>query len=130
MAAVHGVPVAPYAPFAVAPGQTLKVGRVKAAGLHEKCAQLPLVDPVPYVDPIGRNTEHAMSVGLFHGTVGAAKHLIHQLSDALGGHARVLATGGDAPRIAPFLPEIHEVIPNLTLEGLLHSWRAAVPKKT
>ena len=33
-ATLDGVPVAPYAPFAVAPGQTLKVGRVKGAGLR------------------------------------------------------------------------------------------------
>lgn len=107
-------------------GGTIGPGlRIQAAALHEKCAQLPLVDPVPYVDPIGRNTEHAMSVGLFHGTVGAAQHLIRQLTEALGGHARVLATGGDAVRLAPFLPVIHEVVPNLTLEGMLHAWRAA-----
>ncbi len=106
-------------------GGTIGPGlRIQAAALHEKCAQLPLVDPAPCVDPIGRNTEHAMSVGLFHGTVGAARHLIRQVSDALGGHARVLATGGDAARIAPFLPEIHEVIPSLTLEGMLHVYRS------
>ncbi|MCC6740669.1 MAG: type III pantothenate kinase [Planctomycetia bacterium] len=106
-------------------GGTIGPGlRIQAAALHEKCAQLPLVDPVPYVDPIGRNTEHAMSVGLFHGTVGAAQHIIRQLGEALGGRAHVLATGGDASRLAPFLPAIHEVVPNLTLEGLLHAWRA------
>ena len=109
-------------------GTTAPGLRIQAAGLHENCAQLPLVDPAPYVDPIGRNTEHAMSVGLFHGTVGAAKHLIRQLSEALGGGARVIATGGDAARIVPFVPEIDEVIPNLTLEGLLRSWRATGAK--
>ncbi len=106
-------------------GGTIGPGlRIQAAALHEKCAQLPQVDPVPYVDPIGRNTEHAMSVGLFHGTVGAARHIIRQLSDALGGGVRVLATGGDAPRLAPFLPEINEVVPSLTLEGMLHAYRS------
>ncbi|HEY3697012.1 urea carboxylase [Phenylobacterium sp.] len=33
-AALDGVPVEPYAPFAVAAGQTLKIGRVKGAGLR------------------------------------------------------------------------------------------------
>lgn len=110
-------------------GGTIGPGlRIQAEALHEKCAQLPLVDPTPYVDPVGRNTQHAMSVGLFHGAVGAARHLIRQLSEAVGGGARVLATGGDAARLVPFLPEIHEVLPNLTLEGLLHAWRAQIPR--
>jgi type III pantothenate kinase len=104
--------------------------RVQAAGLHERCAQLPLVNPAPYVDPIGRNTEHAMSVGLFHGTVGAARHIIRQLSDALGGGAHILATGGDALQLAPFLPEIQEVVPELTLVGTLHAWRASEAKRS
>ena len=103
--------------------------RIQAAALHGECAQLPLIDPAPYADPIGRNTEHAMSVGLLQGTVGAARHIIRQLSDAVGGGARVLATGGDALRLAPFLPEIHEVVPELTLVGMLHAWRAAEAKK-
>ncbi|KAF0241299.1 MAG: type III pantothenate [Planctomycetota bacterium] len=99
--------------------------RLQAEALHEKCAQLPLVDPAPHVDPAGRDTAHAMSVGLFHGTVGAARYIIRQLSDAVGGSARVIATGGDAPRLAPHLPEIHEVVPELTLAGMLHAWRSA-----
>ena len=103
---------------AIAPGL-----RIQALALHEHCAQLPLVDPAPYVEPIGRNTQHAMSVGLFHGQVGAARHILRQFAEKLGA-PRILATGGDAARFAPFIPEIHEVAPNLTLEGLLHAWRA------
>ncbi|NUN48212.1 MAG: type III pantothenate kinase [Candidatus Brocadiae bacterium] len=105
---------------AIAPGL-----RISAAALHEKCAQLPLVDPAPFLDPVGRTTEHAMSVGLFHGLVGAARHLIRQMSESLGGGARVVATGGDAGRLKPYLPEIHDLVPNLTLVGLLHAWRAS-----
>ena len=103
---------------AIAPGL-----RIKALALHEHCAQLPLVDPTPYVNPIGRSTAHAMSVGLFHGQVGAARHILQQICGTLGGRPRVFATGGDAVRFAPFLPEVHEVAPNMTLEGLLRAWR-------
>jgi type III pantothenate kinase len=109
---------------AIAPGL-----RIQAAALHEKCAQLPLVDPAPYVDPIGRNTLHAMSVGLFTGATGAARHLIRLTAEALGGSPRVLATGGDAARFAPYIPEIDEVVPNLTLEGVLHAYRSATARK-
>jgi type III pantothenate kinase len=105
---------------AIAPGL-----RIQALALHEKCQQLPLIDPAPYVDPVGKNTAHAMSVGMFHGQVGAARHLLRQIGEAVGGAPRLLATGGDAARFAPFLPEIHEVVPNLTLEGVLHAYRAS-----
>ncbi len=106
------------------------VGGVIAPGLsamtdylHEKTALLPRIEIREPRGVIGKSTEHAMLVGAVHGYRGLVRELILRLKDELGvKKIPVVATGGYARLIAARLPEISAVVPNLTLEGLRHSF--------
>jgi type III pantothenate kinase len=69
---------------------------------------------------IGKNTEEAIAAGILHGATGAVANLVIVAGMTLGEDAAVLLTGGDAERIAAFLPsDCQEVCPDLVLEGLV-----------
>jgi len=74
---------------------------------------------------IGRSTEEAMLVGAVHGYRGLVRELIIELKRELRvKKLPVVATGGYAKLIAAKLPEISDVEPDLTLEGLRLVWQA------
>lgn len=106
------------------------VGGVIAPGLaamtdylHEKTALLPRVKIHDVSHAIGKNTKEAMCIGAVHGYRGLIRELITELKQELGAdQLPVAATGGYAKLIARRLPEITQVAPNLTLEGLRLSW--------
>ncbi len=104
---------------AIYPGLAMMAG-----ALADGTAQLPRI-AVPDAAPlVGRNTEEAIAAGLLHGTAGAVANLIIVASEVVGESARVFLTGGDAPRVANFLPpDCREVSPDLVLDGLAIAYR-------
>ncbi len=93
--------------------------------LHEKTALLPRIKIVEPKGVIGRSTEQAMLSGAVYGYRGLVRELIHQLKrDMKAPHLPVVATGGYADLIAADVPEIIEVEPDLTLEGLRLVWES------
>jgi len=87
--------------------------------LHEKTALLPRIRIAEPRGVIGRNTREAMLVGAVYGYRGLVRGLIQEVRRELGARQLpVVATGGYATLLARHLPEINEVRPNLTLEGL------------
>ena len=87
--------------------------------LHEKTALLPRIKIREPRRVIGRSTAEAMLSGAVHGYRGLIRGLIAELKLELAvENLSVIATGGYAALIARKLPEIHHVIPGLTLEGL------------
>ena len=104
---------------AIAPGL-----RLSARALNQGAAQLPYVEPVPVGSPLGRHTEESMVAGCFYAQVGLAKEVIERLRLELGSKPRVYATGGDATAIAPYVPAIDEVVPELTLEGIARTYHS------
>ncbi len=66
-ATLDGVPVAPYAPFQIAAGQTLKIGRVKGAGLRGFLAVAGGIDTPPYLE-----SRATFTLGGFGGHAGRA----------------------------------------------------------
>jgi type III pantothenate kinase len=67
---------------------------------------------------IGKNTIRSIQAGFVFGFTGLVKELVERIQDELGGSARVIATGGLAPVIAPEIKVIEAVEPNLALIGL------------
>ncbi|MBK8575672.1 MAG: type III pantothenate kinase [Elusimicrobia bacterium] len=103
---------------AIAPGP-----QMSAEILYQRTAKLPLLGA--FCQPphaIGKNTQDSIASGLFHGYVGLTRGLIAQLAKEMGGKPSILATGGLSPLLAPSLPEINDVVPDLTLEGLWRIW--------
>ena len=87
--------------------------------LHEKTAQLPRIRLQEPRAAIGRNTVEAMRVGTMTGYRGLIREVLHGIQEQLGtSGTRTVATGGYARQVARNLPEIGQIHPHLTLEGL------------
>ena len=100
--------------------------RLSAKALHDCTALLPEIAPQAVDSALGRNTQAAMAAGVFYGQVGMAKEIIAQLAAELGEGPMIIATGGDAPLVAPRLPAVDEIVPALTLEGIALTYYACV----
>jgi len=68
---------------------------------------------------IATTTDASIQVGLMHGAIHAIRGLIADIRGELNApDATVIATGGMARIIAPLLPEVTAIEPNLVLEGI------------
>ncbi len=109
----------------IAPGP-----RMAAESLARRTAKLPLLSGFHKpARAIGTNTLDSIASGLYHGYVGLTREILRRLMREMEGTPAVLATGGLAPLIAPEIPGIKEVVPDLTLEGLWLIWRLNRSKK-
>lgn len=113
--------------FDVVSAERCYIGGVIAPGLeamtsylYNKTALLPKLSLSEPRRAVGKSTRAAMMSGAIFGYRGLVKEILAQISrEAFGGRRpRVIATGGYAHLIAKKLPEIDEVHPHLTLEGL------------
>jgi type III pantothenate kinase len=121
----------------LAPGE-IYVGGVIAPGLaamtdylHQRTALLPKIELLEPPDAIGKSTQHAMLAGAVYGYRGLVREILAQIQKSLGLRRRphIVATGGYAELIAAGLPEIENVHPRLTLEGLRLIATRSFPKK-
>ncbi len=106
-------------------GKPRFIGGVIAPGLGamgqylaRNTALLPALEPAMAARAIGRSTEEALHSGSCHGYAGLVRGILTALAEELGETPAVIATGGDAPLLAFWLPEITSVRPWLTFEGL------------
>ncbi|MDG2487974.1 MAG: type III pantothenate kinase [Roseibacillus sp.] len=86
--------------------------------LHRNTALLPEIDLQEPSSAIGKSTTDAMRSGAVHGYRGMVREVLGAIQNELDENPTVLATGGDATLIAAGLPEIMEVVRNLTLQGI------------
>jgi type III pantothenate kinase len=117
---------------AIAPGLNISTD-----ALFHAAARLPRVELCAPGDgkTLARHTAASMQAGLVFGYAGLTKELIQRAcaevlereSEAGKNAVRVLATGGLAELIAPFVPQISTVEPSLTLEGLRLIWERSRP---
>lgn len=99
---------------AIAPGLN-----IQSEALHQFTARLPRVEIGPPASPLATNTRDALRSGLFFGYVGLIEGLVTRLRKEMGTpHAKVIATGGHAPLVAPHCPSIDIVDLELAFEGL------------
>jgi type III pantothenate kinase len=111
--------------FDVVSGEPAYCGGVIAPGLGAmsgyltaKTALLPQIELHEPRATIGKSTVEAMQAGAVYGYRGLVREILLRLKAEMAGTPRVIATGGDAALIARGLPEIDEVDPWITLEGL------------
>ena len=88
-----------------------------ARALHELTAQLPLIDPQPAGQSVGRNTKDAMNIGTVIGLAGLVDRLIEHVSGGLEA-PQVLVTGGRAALLGPYIRSAYRFEEHLTLLGL------------
>ncbi len=97
----------------IAPG----VG-ISSEALFQRAAKLPRVELVKPKTVIGRSTIRSMQSGIIYGAVGQVDEIVRRMKQEMGGHPRVVATGGLSPLIARESSEIDVIDPDLTLDGL------------
>jgi type III pantothenate kinase len=87
--------------------------------LYERAAKLPKVELAPPRMLIGKSTVDAIRSGIVYGFAGQVEGIVRRLRAELGEDTTVIATGGLAEALVPFIREtIDEVDDMLTLTGL------------
>lgn len=102
-----------YVGGSIAPGLLISVD-----ALFQRASKLPRVEIARPREAVGRNTVHSIQSGIFYGYVALVDGMVRRIQKETGVRARVIATGGLAPLIAPECSTIDEVDEFLTLEGL------------
>jgi type III pantothenate kinase len=101
---------------AIAPGL-----RFMTHYLHERAALLPHISLSEPRSVIGKNTVEAMRVGAVIGYRGLVKEILAGIQDEMKVNSKniqIIATGGHCSLVASKIPEIHHIVPKLTLQGL------------
>jgi type III pantothenate kinase len=108
---------------AIAPGL-----QISTDALFRAAARLPRVELCePHAgSTLARSTPASMQAGLVYGYAGLVKELVARSLEEMPSRGSkksvVIATGGLASLIAPLVPAIEVVAPDLTLEGLRLIW--------
>ncbi len=98
---------------AIAPGVA-----TSGDSLFRATSTLPQVALTHPKTAIGKNTTQSLQAGFIYGFAGLVEKLVGQIQSELGGHARVVATGGLASLILPETKVIDAIEPDLALIGL------------
>ncbi|MFN8628729.1 MAG: type III pantothenate kinase [Candidatus Binatia bacterium] len=91
---------------------------ISSDALFERAAKLYRVELAKPRHVVGRNTIQAIQSGLIYGYVSLVDGLVARIQRETKVKARVIATGGFAPLLAPESDSIEEVDEYLTLDGL------------
>jgi type III pantothenate kinase len=98
----------------ISPGAEISI-----EALSERAAKLPKVELAEPRSLIGKSTVDAIRSGIVYGFAGQVEGIVRRLREELGPSTPVIATGGLARGIVPFILEtIDEVDDLLTLKGL------------
>jgi type III pantothenate kinase len=103
----------------ISPGAEISID-----ALYDRAAKLPKVELAPPRSLIGKSTVDAIRSGIVYGFAGQVEGILRRLRAELGSSTCVIATGGLAGELVPFIGEtIDEVDDLLTLIGLRLIWQ-------
>ena len=102
----------------ISPGAEISID-----ALYDRAAKLPKVELAPPRALIGKSTVDAIRSGIVYGFAGQVDGIVHRLRGELGESTTVIATGGLAHALVPFVREtVDQVDELLTLIGLRLIW--------
>lgn len=101
--------------------------QISLKALYEKTALLPSIS-FPHSSPslIGRDTKTCMKSGILHGYGALVDGLVERFYKRYGKRLRVVATGGLARNLSPYMSRVDIVDPLLTLKSLERLFKAQV----
>ena len=98
------------------------------ASLTEKAAALPRLAPQKF-DParghFGKDTAHAMQLGVRNAALGLVRHTIELFAEAYQAYPQIVATGGDAILLFDGDEVVEHIVPDLQLLGIVEAWKDA-----
>ena len=87
--------------------------------LYKNTAKLPKIDISLPDKVIGKNTVHSIQSGIMYGYIGLVKEMVSKIKTELSGKTKVIATGGLSKFANPLDGVFNDIIPTLTLDGML-----------
>ncbi len=100
-----------------------------AEALFAKAAQLGEVSIAPPLKVIGTTTAECIRSGIFYGAIGGVDEIVKRMAKEAKVHPKVLATGGASVWVARESTTIEEIVPHLTLEGMVIVFKRSKDKK-
>lgn len=107
----------------IAPG-----ARAMLRAMHASAGALPELEysaPNPERGPFGKDTAHAMQLGVRYAVSGLLRETVERFAEKFGAFPTVIATGGDAGLIEED-PLVDRVVPDLQMMGVAEVCRAAL----
>jgi type III pantothenate kinase len=108
----------------IAPGVSMMLG-----AMHAGTAQLPevrLEPPDPSRGPFGKDTRHAMLLGVIAAARGLVRETVERYAEHYQAYPQIVATGGDAALLFDGSDLVEHIVPDLQLLGILEVWERAM----
>jgi type III pantothenate kinase len=100
---------------------------ISLEALYRKTALLPRILLKAPRSIIGRDTIQSIRAGCSFGIGGLCSRIIKEIRLSTGRHSPVLGTGGYARFMARYCPDIRVIDPDLTLKGIVMTYRDRFP---
>ena len=89
------------------------------SSLYKNTAKLPTIEIELPDKVIGKNTVHSIQSGIMFGYVGLVKEMLDKIKSELTGKTKVIATGGLSKFAKPLKSYFNDILPTLTLDGMI-----------